>query len=121
MALKQAKSSVMSELDENKHGSSSDYGVTRSDRMAELTGVITSASATGSPSSNETEWTVFLYEIHHSSVRYLYNRQEIVKAATREEALEKSKLLERGDTHVIGVSLIPTAQYNELNCHSWKW
>lgn len=42
----------MSELDENKHGSSSDYGVTRSDRMAELTGVITSASATGSPSSN---------------------------------------------------------------------
>jgi hypothetical protein len=54
-------------------------------------------------------------------VRYLYNRQEIVKAATREEALEKSKLLERGDTHVIGVSLIPTAQYNEHNCHSWKW
>lgn len=79
------------------------------------------ASATGSPSSNETEWTVFLYEIRQSSVRYIYNRQEIVKASTRDEALEKSKKLEQHDTHVIGVSLVPTDQYNALNCHSWKW
>ena len=78
-------------------------------------------AARGSASANETEWTVFLYEIRHSSLRYLYNSQKIVKAATRDEALEKAKKLEQGDTHVIGVSLIPTAQYNALNCHSWKW
>lgn len=72
--------------------------------------------------SNETEWTVFLYEIQYSSVRYLYNRQVVVKAATRCKALEKARNMELGiDTHVIGVSLVPTAQYNALNCHSWKW
>ena len=71
--------------------------------------------------SNETEeWTVFLCEIRHSSERYLYNSQQIVRAATRGEALEKAEKLERDDVHVIGVSLIPTAQYNVLNRHSWK-
>jgi len=65
--------------------------------------------------TNETEWTVFLYEIHQSSVRYMTNRQEIIRAADRDSALEKAKMLERGETHLIGVSLTPTKTHNAMN------
>jgi len=67
------------------------------------------------------EWTVFLYEIRQSSVTYLYNLQDTVKATTRDEAIALAQKLECFDTHLIGVSLVPTHEYNSINCFNWKW